>query len=222
MTSESADGHPPAVPAAASILCVDGSRSRLDHLSTGLRGAGFATLTAGDGKTAIALCAKARPALAIVNRVIPDGSGIEVARRLQEGGSLPVIFVVSAPDHAIVNEAAEAGAMSVLVEPVDHSHLLPAVRIALARHLELQHLHQRLQRLESLKDRRHETGVVVGLLMERLQIPSQEAFARLRRFARERNRRISDVVAEILRGSEDLLRVIRQIGDAHSAAAKGA
>ena len=220
MKSESPVGS---LQADAPILCVDGCRSSLDYLSAALRRAGFATLTAADGGTAITLSAQTRPALAIVNCVIPDGSGIDVARRLQEGGALPVIFVASDPDCTLVNQAAGAGAMGVLVRPVDQSQLLPAVRTALLRHLELQELRQRLQRLESTRQRRHEIGVVVGVLMERLQIPPQEAFARLRRFARERTRRISDVAAEILRGSENLLRITRQIEEAGGVdAAKGA
>jgi AmiR/NasT family two-component response regulator len=123
---------------------------------------------------------------------------------------------MGSPDHVLIDAAAEAGAMRILMKPVPHSQLLPAVHTALVRHRELQQLRQRLQHLESIRHTRHETGVVVGLLMERLQIPSRDAFARLRRFARERKRRISDVANEILRGSEDLLRITRQISDAGS------
>src|SRR5579862_4822428 len=123
MRSELPDGTPQDVVAAqAPILCVDGSRSGLNHLSAGLRRAGFATLTAPDRGAAIALCAQKRPALAIVNCVISGGSGIELARRLQDGGSLPVILVATNADYALLGQAADAGAMSVLLEPVELSH----------------------------------------------------------------------------------------------------
>lgn len=215
------EGREAAQPTSAPILCVDGSRSSLDRLSLGLRRAGFATVTAEDARTAIALCAQTRPALAIVDCLVPDGSGIEVARRLQDFGSLPVIVVASNPDATLVSQAADAGAVCVLHKPVEMTHVVPAARTALSRHVEVERLRERLQRLESARQKRHETGIVVGLLMERLQIPSQEAFARLRRFARERSRKISEVASEILTGSENLFRTTRQISDAGGASHKG-
>ena len=82
--------------AAGPILIVDDEEDLRNLVDINLRREGFETLQAADGATAISLARSERPALIILDMMLPDLSGTEVCRRLRaepETRLVPIIFL---------------------------------------------------------------------------------------------------------------------------------
>jgi DNA-binding response OmpR family regulator len=95
--------------------------------------AGFEAQTAGSAREALALASTGRFDLAILDYLLPDGTGIEVAEALRRRGDVPFLLFSAYADDAIVRRASELGALGYLVKPVDPGTLGPMLRTACAR-----------------------------------------------------------------------------------------
>jgi response regulator NasT len=132
---------------------------------------------------------------------MPGMSGLELARQM---GDIPYMFLSANDDAGIAEQAAAAGAVGFLLKPIDPAQLLPAVRAALARGAEIQGLRAEEARLgQALRDGR-ETGMAVGMLMERYRIDRHAALRMLRTHARSQQRKLNDVATALLDAAETL------------------
>jgi two-component system CitB family response regulator len=81
---------------------------------------GFALLgTAGTVRATLRLIETARPALVLLDAYLPDGSGLDLVRRIDPD----VIMVTAANDPVLVRKALRHGAFSFLVKPFDPAAL---------------------------------------------------------------------------------------------------
>jgi two-component system CitB family response regulator len=81
---------------------------------------GFALLgTAGTVRATLRLLETARPDLVLLDAYLPDGSGLDLVRRIDPD----VIMVTAANDPALVRQALRHGAFSYLVKPFDPAAL---------------------------------------------------------------------------------------------------
>jgi two-component system, OmpR family, response regulator len=76
-------------------MVVDDEPSIRDLLSESLRYAGFEVLTAADGHEAVEVAERAAPDLVVLDVMLPDLDGFEVARRI----SAPVLFLTARDTH---------------------------------------------------------------------------------------------------------------------------
>ncbi|WP_326718405.1 MULTISPECIES: response regulator transcription factor [unclassified Streptomyces] len=80
----------------ATVLVVDDEPNIRYLLSQTLRLVGFDVVTAATGLEAVTLAERLRPSLVILDVMLPDLDGFEVARRLRATGSeLPVLFLTA-------------------------------------------------------------------------------------------------------------------------------
>ncbi|MBB5083208.1 two-component system OmpR family response regulator [Nonomuraea endophytica] len=75
----------------ALIMVVDDEPSIRDLLSESLRYAGFEVLTAADGREAVEIAERSSPDLVVLDVMLPDLDGFEVARRIEA----PVLFLTA-------------------------------------------------------------------------------------------------------------------------------
>ena len=76
---------PGAGPERARVLVVDDEATIRELLSGSLRFAGFEVVTAASGAEAVRAAGRSRPDLILLDVMMPDGDGFEVARRLRAG-----------------------------------------------------------------------------------------------------------------------------------------
>ena len=84
--------------ATEAILLVDDNPTNLQVLQATLEGRGYRLLAARDGASALAVTAKARPDLILLDIMMPEMDGYEVCRRLKSDPvtyEIPVIFLSS-------------------------------------------------------------------------------------------------------------------------------
>ena len=80
----------------ARLLVVEDEPNILELLSASLRLAGFEVATASGGLEALNATQRHRPDLVVLDVMLPDLDGFEVARRLRSGGArTPVLFLTA-------------------------------------------------------------------------------------------------------------------------------
>ncbi len=175
----------------AKLLIADDDRVVLFTLAEGLREAGFEVIEARDGLRALELCISTPPDLALLDIRMPGLDGLELARRLRAETMVPFVFFTAYDDEGLVQEAVKIGALGYLVKPLDVPRIVPMVRLALARSREIEGLREAL-------DSNRQIGTAVGIAMRDWRLNQSAAFERLRKHARDRSARLSDVAREIV------------------------
>jgi diguanylate cyclase (GGDEF)-like protein len=118
------------------ILVADDDEDILRFIEVNLRSQGHAVVTAGDGETALALAMEYRPALVLLDIVIPGVDGYEVCRRLRSDwrfGDPSVILLTGRSLPADRNIGLAAGADDFIVKPFDPIELVSRVNLVLRR-----------------------------------------------------------------------------------------
>lgn len=93
-----------------------------------------------DGAEAVDLAARLEPDLIVMDMKTPRLDGLEVATRILEAGSVPIVMLTGFGDEALVERAAEVGVFGFLAKPFHVDDLVASLRTARARHLELAEL----------------------------------------------------------------------------------
>ncbi|MEO6874842.1 MAG: response regulator transcription factor [Opitutaceae bacterium] len=117
------------------ILVVDDNAAALKGCVRLLRQAGYEVAQAEDGRAALALVRTFRPALVLLDVVLPDISGREVLRQIKADPQWAGISVVLFSSIAISPEAMSAGlkvgADGYIARPIPNHELLARVRAVL-------------------------------------------------------------------------------------------
>jgi DNA-binding NarL/FixJ family response regulator len=86
---------------------------------------------AGDGKGALTLVDRLEPDIVLVDVGLPDGSGIDVARRvITAHPNVRVVMLSACDDDELVHDAWEAGVAGYLLKTIPRDELICAVRAA--------------------------------------------------------------------------------------------
>src|SRR3954465_2677505 len=115
------------------ILVVDGEQSYRDALSVALQREGFLVETAADGHEAIARFDATRPALVLLDVMLPKISGVDVCRDLRARSRVPIIMVTAKNSEIDAVVGLEVGADDYVTKPFRLRELIARVRAALRR-----------------------------------------------------------------------------------------
>jgi two-component system OmpR family response regulator len=116
------------------ILVVDDEPSIVDAVGTALRYEGYEIDEARNGRDALASVARAEPDLIVLDWMLPDVDGIEVARRLRDRGYRSAILFLTAKD-AVENkiQALRLGGDDYVTKPFSLAELVARVQAILRR-----------------------------------------------------------------------------------------
>ena len=123
-----------AVPAPHRVLVVDDEPSISDLVATALRFEGFDVSTASTGNGALEAVELSRPDLVVLDVMLPDFDGFEVARRLAaKGKSVPVLFLTArdATDDKVLG--LNVGGDDYVTKPFSVEALVARIRAVLRR-----------------------------------------------------------------------------------------
>ena len=117
----------------AKVLIVDDEPDVLLLLRVNLEAAGYQTVLAADGETALSRIDDARPDVVLLDIMMPVMDGWGVLRALSERESAPRVVVVSAKssDRDIVR-ALSSGALDYVTKPFDPDDLVDIVAVTVA------------------------------------------------------------------------------------------
>ena len=118
------------------ILVVDDDASIREVVCFALKKAGFETVTAGNGEEALTRFAAERPALVVLDILMPELDGTEVCRRLRAsdaGRATPIVFLSSKDDEVDRIVGLELGGDDYVSKPFSPRELVARVRAILRR-----------------------------------------------------------------------------------------
>ena len=118
------------------VLVVDDDPHTLRFVRDALRTAGYAPLVTGDSQELAALIRTEKPALVLLDLVLPGTDGIELMQQVPELTDLPVIFISAYRRDETIARALELGAADYIVKPFSPTELVARVRAALSRRVE--------------------------------------------------------------------------------------
>ena len=118
---------------ATRILVVDDDPQMLRYLRDALAGAGYTPVVTGDPEEVAGLVATHRPALVLLDLLLPGTDGIALMERVPELSDVPVILISAYGRDETIVRALDAGAADYIVKPFSPSELTARVRAALRR-----------------------------------------------------------------------------------------
>jgi len=115
------------------ILVVDDEQQILRALRVILREAGFEPLPASTAEEALDVAAIQRPDAAIIDLLLPDLDGVELARRLREWTDMPLIVLSAVGEEDAKVRALAAGADDYVTKPFGPRELVARLQANLRR-----------------------------------------------------------------------------------------
>jgi DNA-binding response OmpR family regulator len=98
-----------------------------------LEHAGFETVVAGDGDTALASARRSKPDLVVLDLGLPGRDGLDVARTLRRTSTVPIVMLTARGDEIDRVVGLELGADDYVVKPFSPKELVARVRAVLRR-----------------------------------------------------------------------------------------
>ena len=115
------------------ILALDDDPETLRVVRDALSQAGYATVVTGDHEGLSDILRREKPALVLLDLMLPGTDGIELMREVPELADVPVVFISGYGRDETVARALEAGAEDYIVKPFSPTELVARVRAALRR-----------------------------------------------------------------------------------------
>jgi two-component system OmpR family response regulator len=119
---------------AVRVLVVDDEPNIVDVISMALRFEGFTVASAASGAEAIAAVGEFRPHLLLLDIMLPDMEGFDVARRLaDEGTGLPIVFLTARDATEDKVRGLTLGGDDYVTKPFSLEELIARIRTILRR-----------------------------------------------------------------------------------------
>jgi two-component system phosphate regulon response regulator PhoB len=149
------------------ILVIEDDPDILEILDYNLSNEGFEVTTATDGERGLRAVAANKPALVVLDLMLPGIPGLEVCRRLRDNKSwrdIPIIMVTAKEEEADVVTGLELGADDYITKPFRVRELVARVHAVLRRTTErVAEEHERIER----------DGIVIDTIRHEVQVDGQ-------------------------------------------------
>jgi DNA-binding response OmpR family regulator len=120
-------------PHEGTVLVVEDETSISEPLASALERAGFAPVLAGTAAEAMERFAASGPDLVLLDLMLPDGDGRDVARAIRLEHETPIIMLTARGDEADRVIGLEIGADDYVVKPFSSTELIARIRAVLRR-----------------------------------------------------------------------------------------
>jgi len=147
---------------------------------------------------AVRLVDKHRPDVLLLAVGLPDGDGVDAARRVMASMPCPIVLLTSHADPDVAARAVDAGVLGFLVKPLRNAELGPALDVAVTRFSELEAVRKENEALKRKLESRKLVDRAKGLLMTRLGMSEPEAFRRIQKTAMDTRMTMAEVAHSFL------------------------
>lgn len=115
------------------VLIVDDERKLVLGLVAYFRQAGFETLTAYDGRTALDSARRDQPDLIILDLMLPEVDGLDVCRQIRRTSNVPIIMLTARVEETDMLIGLELGADDYITKPFSPREVMARARAVLRR-----------------------------------------------------------------------------------------
>ncbi|MGD0110618.1 MAG: response regulator [Armatimonadota bacterium] len=181
------------------ILIADDETAVAAALAGQLKALGHCVVgEAGTGREAVRLAAEMRPDVVVMDIRMPDGDGIEAAKRMADFAPVPVLFLSGHFDQDLLEGVVESGGLAYLMKRATSEQLQAALALVRKRFAEMTDLRDQVSRLGEALEARKLIGRAKGLLMDRQGLTEEEAHRQMQKEASRSNTRLVDLAKAIL------------------------
>jgi AmiR/NasT family two-component response regulator len=160
---------------------------------------GYQVLTpARTGRELVDRCRQHQPDLVITDICMPDMDGLDAAEEIYSFEPVPLIIVSAFHDPEMIARAEKNHILAYLVKPIKQQDLEPAITISLTRFQEFRTMRQETDNLRQALEDRKIIERAKGIIMKQMKIDEAEAFRRLQKTARDKNRKLIEIAQMIL------------------------
>jgi response regulator NasT len=183
-------------PAIRILVAEDEALIRMDLVEMLIEAGYEVVAEASDGAQAIELAQLHKPDLAILDVKMPILDGISAAEKII--GISPVLMLTAFSQRELVERARDAGVMAYVVKPFSIGDLVPAIEIAISRHLQMRTLADEVADLHERLETRKTIDRAKGILMQALNLSEPEAFSWIQRAAMDRRLTMKQVAEAVI------------------------
>ena len=177
------------------VVAEDEALIRMDLIEM-LDEAGYEVVAqASDGAQAIELVKEHKPDLAILDVKMPILDGISAAEEII--ATSPVLMLTAFSQRELVDRARDAGVMAYVLKPFTINDLVPAIEIAISRHLQMKSLAAEVADLHDRLETRKIIDRAKGILMAALNLTEPQAFSWIQKAAMDRRLTMKDVALAV-------------------------
>jgi response regulator NasT len=177
------------------VVAEDEALIRMDLVEM-LGEAGYLVVAqASDGAEAITLVAEHKPDLAILDVKMPILDGISAAEEII--GTCPVLMLTAFSQRELVDRARDAGVMAYVLKPFTINDLVPAIEIAISRHIQMKTLAAEVADLHDRLETRKIIDRAKGILMAALNLTEPQAFSWIQKAAMDRRLTMKEVALAV-------------------------
>jgi response regulator NasT len=178
------------------VVAEDEALIRMDLVEM-LGEAGYLVVAqASDGAEAITLVAEHKPDLAILDVKMPILDGISAAEEII--ATCPVLMLTAFSQRELVDRARDAGVMAYVLKPFTINDLVPAIEIAISRHLQMKSLALEVADLHERLETRKIIDRAKGILMAALDLSEPQAFSWIQKAAMDRRLTMKEVAQAVI------------------------
>jgi response regulator NasT len=178
------------------VVAEDEALIRMDLVEM-LSEAGYEVVAqASDGAQAIELVKEHRPDLAILDVKMPILDGISAAEEII--ATRPVLMLTAFSQRELVDRARDAGVMAYVLKPFTINDLVPAIEIAISRHLQMKSLAAEVADLHDRLETRKIIDRAKGILMAALNLTEPQAFSWIQKAAMDRRLTMKEVAQAVI------------------------
>ncbi|CAB4675317.1 unannotated protein [freshwater metagenome] len=183
-------------PAIRILVAEDEALIRMDLVEMLIEAGYEVVAEASDGAQAIELAQLHKPDLAILDVKMPILDGISAAEKII--AIAPVLMLTAFSQRELVERARDAGVMAYVVKPFSIGDLVPAIEIAISRHLQMRTLADEVADLHERLETRKIIDRAKGILMQALNLAEPEAFSWIQRAAMDRRLTMKQVAQAVI------------------------
>jgi response regulator NasT len=178
------------------VVAEDEALIRMDLVEM-LAEAGYEVIAqASDGAQAIELVQEHKPDLAILDVKMPILDGISAAEEII--ATCPVLMLTAFSQRELVDRARDAGVMAYVLKPFTINDLVPAIEIAISRHLQMKSLAAEVADLHDRLETRKIIDRAKGILMSALNLTEPQAFSWIQKAAMDRRLTMKEVAQAVI------------------------
>ncbi|MBO0734772.1 MAG: ANTAR domain-containing protein [Methylocapsa sp.] len=179
------------------ILLIDTDADRARALEEQLSQSGFAEVRrACGGKELAEAVDRTKPDLIIIDMALPDRDALEDIRLLS--AAHPIVLFADSDDPVFAEEAIAAGVCSYNLSGVALSDVKPIMASAIALFRRYRRVEEELAAAKAMLEERRLIERAKAILMQGHKMTEPEAYRWLQKKAMNENRKLSQVVAELL------------------------
>src|ERR1044071_6866778 len=115
------------------VLVVEDEASIASFVAAYLKNAGYTVKTTPSGNEALRIVESDRPALVVLDLMLPDLDGVEVCKRIRQHSDMPVLMLTARDEDVDKIIGLEVGADDYMTKPFNPRELVARVRAILRR-----------------------------------------------------------------------------------------